>query len=54
MGDGEGDSLRELALDALEQDETWEIISISDPLPYLPHLTEWESIEVRFGVFKTR
>lgn len=38
--------------DALAADGTWEIVKVSDPLPYLPHLADWESIKVRFGVFE--
>ena len=40
------------AFDALEADGTWEIVKVSDPLPYLPNLADWESIKVRFGVFE--
>lgn len=38
--------------EALEADEILKIVTISEPLPYLPHLAEWESIDVRFAVFE--
>lgn len=38
--------------DALVADGTWEIVTVTEPRPYLPHLAQWESIQVRFGVFE--
>lgn len=38
--------------DRLEADGTWKIVTITEPRPYLPDLADWESIDVRFGVFE--
>ena len=37
---------------ALEADESWKIITVTEPLPYLPDDPEFVGVEVRYGVFE--
>lgn len=37
---------------ALEADETWKIITVTEPMPYLPGHAEFVGVEVRYGVFE--
>lgn len=38
--------------ETLEQDGTWEIVTVTDPRPYIPGHPEFASIDVHFGVFQ--
>ena len=37
---------------ALEDDESWKIITVTDPQPYIPGHPEFANIDVHFGVFE--
>ena len=37
---------------ALEDDESWKIITVTDPQPYIPGHPEFVDIDVHFGVFE--
>ncbi len=42
------------AFDALAADGTWDILDISDPMPYLPGHEEYQGIDVHYCVFRSR
>ena len=42
----------EAAFDALAADDTWTIIEVTDPMPYLPDHPEYQGIDVHYGVFQ--
>ena len=37
---------------ALEDDESWKIITVTDPQPYIPGHPEFANVDVHFGVFE--
>ncbi len=41
------------AFDELAADDTWTILEITDPMPYLPGHPEYQDIDVRYGVFRS-
>ena len=41
------------AFDELVADETWTIIEVTEPMPYLPEHPEYQGIDVRYGVFRS-